>query len=78
MMRARPANLPARPVQPRVIVGFDSEWVVDGPRNRMLSYQLVVLNAAAGKRCNTAARAASSLSMSCGSPRGLPCSYQRK
>jgi hypothetical protein len=50
MMRARPANLPARPVQPRVIVGFDSEWVVDGPRNRMLSYQLVVLNAAAGKR----------------------------
>ena len=48
MMRKRPANLPARP-QPRIIVGFDSEWVADGPRNKMLSYQMVVLNADTGK-----------------------------
>jgi hypothetical protein len=48
MMRKRPANLPARP-QPRIIVGFDSEWVVDGPLNKMLSYQMVVLNTDTGK-----------------------------
>jgi hypothetical protein len=48
MMRKRPANLPARP-QPRVIVGFDSEWVADGQLNKMLSYQMVVLNADTGK-----------------------------
>jgi hypothetical protein len=48
MMRKRPANLPARP-QPRIIVGFDSEWVADGQLNKMLSYQMVVLNADTGK-----------------------------
>jgi hypothetical protein len=48
MMRKRPANLPARP-QPRVIVGFDSEWVADGQLNKILSYQMVVLNADTGK-----------------------------
>jgi DNA polymerase type B, organellar and viral len=48
MMRKRPANLPSRS-QPRVIIGFDSEWVVDGPLNKMLSYQIIVLNADTGR-----------------------------
>ena len=33
MMRKRPANLPAR-LQPRVIVGFDLEWVAEGRATR--------------------------------------------
>jgi hypothetical protein len=48
MLRARPANLPAPRAQPPVIIGFDSEWTAEGPRNRMLSYQMVVLNADTG------------------------------
>lgn len=46
MMRRRPKDLPPQPPQPRIIVGFDSEWVRETKgRNRILSYQLVVLNA---------------------------------
>jgi hypothetical protein len=46
MMRKRPASLPPLPPQPTVIVGFDSEWTrIEKGRNRVLSYQLVVLNA---------------------------------
>jgi hypothetical protein len=46
MMRRRPKDLPQPPPQPRIIVGFDSEWVRETKgRNRILSYQLVVLNA---------------------------------
>ena len=47
-LRARPADLPGRS-QERVIVGLDAEWVADGPHNKVLSYQLVVLNADTGK-----------------------------
>ena len=46
MMRSRPKDLPPPPPQPRIIVGYDSEWVRETKgRNRILSYQLVVLNA---------------------------------
>ena len=46
MMRRRPKDLPPPPPQPRIIVGYDSEWVRETKgRNRILSYQLVVLNA---------------------------------
>ena len=46
MMRSRPKDLPPPPPQPRIIVGYDSEWVRERKgRNRILSYQLVVLNA---------------------------------
>jgi hypothetical protein len=46
MMRNRPKDLPPPAPQPRVIVGYDSEWVkVRKGKNRILSYQLVVLNA---------------------------------
>ena len=46
MMRKRPKDLPPPPTQPRIIVGYDSEWVKERKgENRILSYQLVVLNA---------------------------------
>jgi hypothetical protein len=44
-MRERPKNLSPPAMQPRVIVGFDSEWTFErNGENRILSWQFVVLN----------------------------------
>jgi hypothetical protein len=54
MIRKRPASLPLLRPQPTVIVGFDSEWTpLAKGRNRVLSYQLVVLNAETGQTSET-------------------------
>jgi hypothetical protein len=54
MMRKRPACLPLLHQQPTIIVGFDSEWTpVQKGRNRVLSYQLVVLDAETGQTSKT-------------------------
>jgi hypothetical protein len=54
MMRKRPASLPLLHPQPTVTVGFDSEWTpLERGRNRVLSYQLVVLNAETGQTSET-------------------------
>jgi hypothetical protein len=54
MMRKRPASLPLLHPQPTVIVGFDSEWTILAKgRNRVLSYQLVVLNTETGQTSET-------------------------
>jgi hypothetical protein len=46
-LKKRPKNPP--PIQPRIIVGFDSEWTFAGQgENRILSWQFVVLNADTG------------------------------
>ena len=53
-MRKRPKDLVLPPPEPRVIVGFDSEWTyAKKGENRILSYQFVVLNADTGATSET-------------------------
>ena len=53
-MRKPPKDLVLPPPEPRVIVGFDSEWTLAKKgENRILSYQLVVLNADTGATSDT-------------------------
>jgi hypothetical protein len=48
-VKKRPKNLPPPPAQPRIIVGFDSEWTATARgENRILSWQFVVLNTDTG------------------------------